>query len=197
VLENLAVRLGATKSRIAAYPCDATDERSVIKLMRDIEAKLGVPEIVIYAVQGFSPGSLLTTEVAAFEECWRANCLGAFIVSREAARGMQPLGRGTILFAGATSGTVGRQGYVNLAVGKFGLRALSQVIARELGPQGIHVAHVLIDGDIAENLPPNDEPHIQPDQLAELFWSLHMQPRSCWTSELDVRPATERFWGHC
>ena len=118
-------------------------------------------------------------------------------MSREAARRMQPLRRGTILFAGATSATIGRCGYVNLAIGKFGLRALAQVIARELSPLGIHVAHVLIDGEIAENLQATEEPQIQPDQLAEVFWGLHMQPPSCWTSELDVRPATERFWEHC
>src|SRR5437764_9442865 len=114
--------------------------------MCDVEAKFGVPEFIVYAAQGFAPGSLLTTDVAAFEECWRANCLGAFIVSRQAARAMQPLGRGTIILAGATSGTIGREGYVNLAVGKFGLRALAQVMARELAQHGIHVAHVVIDG---------------------------------------------------
>jgi NAD(P)-dependent dehydrogenase (short-subunit alcohol dehydrogenase family) len=196
-VEAFALHLQTLNPRVAAYPCDATDERSVTKLMRDVVAKLGVPEIVIYAVQDFSPGSLLTTEVAAFEEGWRTNCLGAFIVAREAARSMQPLGRGTILFAGATSGTIGRKGYINLAVGKFGLRALSQVIARELAPQRIHVAHILIDGDIAEEPQPTSEPQIQPEELADLFWSLHQQPKSCWTSELDVRPSDEQFWEHC
>jgi NAD(P)-dependent dehydrogenase (short-subunit alcohol dehydrogenase family) len=194
---DLARKLQATNPKVAAYQCDATDERSVVKVMRDVEAKFGVPDILIYAVQAFARGSILTTEAVEFEGCWRANCLGAFIVSQQAARAMQPLGRGTIILAGATSSSIGRQGYLNLAVGKFGLRALAQVMARELGPQGIHVTHVVIDGDIAEDPEPSDDPEILPRHLAELFWSLHTQPRSCWTSELDVRPAGERFWEHC
>jgi NAD(P)-dependent dehydrogenase (short-subunit alcohol dehydrogenase family) len=118
-------------------------------------------------------------------------------VSKEAAKAMCRVGRGTILFAGATSGTIGRKGYVNLAIGKFGLRALAQVIARELAPEGIHVAHVVIDGDISDSGNEDEGPHIDAHELAELFWMLHMQPRSCWSSEVDVRPATERFWEHC
>jgi hypothetical protein len=110
---------------------------------------------------------------------------------------MRHLGRGTILLAGATSGTIGRKGYVNLAIGKFGLRALAQVMARELATEGIHVAHIVIDGDIAEDDQKDDEPHIKAYELAELFWMLHMQPRSCWSSEVDVRPADEAFWEHC
>ena len=82
-------------------------------------------------------------------------------------------------------------------MGKFGLRALSQVMARELGPQGIHVAHLLIDGDIAEGPPVSGDPKIQPNELAQMFLSLHAQPRSCWTSEVDARPAEEAFWEHC
>jgi NAD(P)-dependent dehydrogenase (short-subunit alcohol dehydrogenase family) len=110
---------------------------------------------------------------------------------------MEPLGRGTIILAGATSGIIGRRGYLNLAVGKFGLRALSQVVARELGPKGIHVVHVLIDGSIAEDPQPSSEPELRPEHLAELFWALHRQPSSCWTSELDARPSEEKFWEHC
>lgn len=110
---------------------------------------------------------------------------------------MVPLQRGSILLAGATSGTKGRKGYINLAVGKFGLRALAQVMASELGPQGVHVAHVVIDGDIAESEAPSAEPQIDPLELAQTFYMLHRQPRSCWTSEIDVRPSVEVFWEHC
>lgn len=196
-LSAFADNLRSPNNKVRAYPCDVTDERLVIALMRQIEADLGCPELVIYAVQASTPGSLLSSEATAFEECWRANCFGAFLVAREAARTMKPRGKGTILFAGATSGTIGRQGYVNFAPGKFGLRALAQVIARELWPDGIHVAHVVIDGDIAENEAPDNEPHIKPDELAAIFLSLHLQPKSCWASEIDVRPAEERFWEHC
>jgi NAD(P)-dependent dehydrogenase (short-subunit alcohol dehydrogenase family) len=179
------------------YPCDVTDERSVVAMIKQVEMELGSPELVVYAVQSFSPGTLITTEACAFEEAWRGICYGAFLVSREAARKMVPLGRGSILLAGATSGTKGRKGYINLAVGKFGLRALAQVMAGELGPQGVHVAHVVIDGDIAEADEQSDEPQIDPIELAQTFYMLHSQPRSCWTSEIDVRPSSEVFWEHC
>jgi short-subunit dehydrogenase len=196
-LDEYARHLRSLGRMVHSFPCDVTDERAVIKLMRDVENEFGAPELVIYAVQASDPGSLISTEVAAFEECWRRNCLGAFIVAREAAKRMQPLGRGTILFAGATSGTIGRKGYLNLAIGKFGLRALAQVMARELGVDGIHVAHVVIDGDIAGSGQYDGGPQIHPEELAELFWTLHMQPRSCWSSEVDARPANEDFWEHC
>jgi NAD(P)-dependent dehydrogenase (short-subunit alcohol dehydrogenase family) len=187
-------KLGAVAG---AYPCDVTDERSVAAMMRQVESELGSPEIVVYAVQGSSPGTLMTTEACAFEENWRRICFGAFLVSREAARRMVQLGRGSILLAGATSGIKGRNGYVNLAVGKFGLRALAQVMAGELGPQGVHVAHVVIDGDVAESDEPSAEPQIDPLELAQAFYMLHSQPRSCWTSEIDIRPSNEVFWEHC
>jgi NAD(P)-dependent dehydrogenase (short-subunit alcohol dehydrogenase family) len=166
-------------------------------MMRDVDSELGIPELVVYAVQNFCPGTLLSTEACAFEDAWRGNCYGAFLVAREAARRMVSSGRGSILLAGATSGTQGRKGYINLAVGKFGLRALAQVMAKELGPLGVHVAHVVIDGGIAESDALHVEPKIDPIALARTFYMLHRQPPSCWTSEIDVRPSSEAFWEHC
>ncbi len=196
-LSQTALQLRQTGLDARAYPCDVTDERSVVAMMRQVESELGCPELVVYAVESSFRGTLVTTEACAFEEAWRRICYGAFLVSREAARRMVQLGRGSILLAGATSGTKGRKGYINLAVGKFGLRALAQVMASELGPQGVHVAHVVIDGDIAESDEPSTEPQIQPLELAQTFCMLHRQPRSCWTSEIDVRPSSETFWDHC
>ena len=118
--------------------------------MSRVGRNLSIPHLVVYAVQGFAPGRAIDTETSVFEECWRQNCLGAFIVAREAARNMLPLKRGTLVLVGSTSGTIGRAAHLNLAVGKFGLRALAQVMARELWPEGIHVVHVIIDGDIRE-----------------------------------------------
>jgi NAD(P)-dependent dehydrogenase (short-subunit alcohol dehydrogenase family) len=159
---------------------------------------LGIPNLVIYAVQGFGPGRALDVEVPLFEDCWRQNCLGAFIVAREAARAMLPHSRGTIVLVGSTSGLVGRADHLNLAVGKFGLRALSQVMARELWPKGIHVVHLLIDADIKEHESVDaGEPQAYPEDISELVYSLHRQPRSSWTSEIDARPWNERFWEHC
>jgi len=196
-LSGAALQLRQRGGVAEAYPCDVTDERSVAAMMRQVESELGSPEIVVYAVQSFIPGTLITTEACAFEEAWRGNCYGAFLVSREAARRMVKLGRGSILLTGATSGTKGRKGYINLAVGKFGLRALAQVMASELGPQGVHVAHVVIDGGIRESGEPNAGPQIEPLELAQAFLMLHHQPRSCWTSEIDIRPSAEVFWEHC
>ena len=197
-LDPLVTKLRASNPKIYAYGCDATNERSVKSIMGMIEKDLGTPNLVIYNVQSFTPGSILDTEVAAFEEAWRANCLGAFIVGRESARLMAREQRGTVIFVGGTSSRIGRDGYLNLAVGKFGLRALAQVMARELGPHGIHVVHLVVDADIAAHDSWQDNAgQMRSEDLAELICSLHAQPRSVWTHELDVRPWNEKFWEHC
>ena len=107
-------------------------------------------------------------------------------------------GRGTIVLIGSTSSVIGRQAHLNLAVGKFGQRALAQVMARELWPLGIHVAHLLIDADISEDSTSKfDAPHADPYHIARSVLDLHLQPRTAWTSELDLRPWNEQFWEHC
>ena len=136
-------------------------------------------------------------EVDAFEDCWRTNCLAGFIVGREAARCMQSLHRGWIVFVGSTSGLIGREDHLNLAIGKFGLRALSQVMARELWKEGLHVSHVVIDADIREPGVEFSSAQSDPDAIAEVILSIHKQPRSAWASEVDVRPWNEEFWKHC
>jgi len=197
-LRDRALEITAAGGQAHAYTCDVTNESAVVQLLRSVCAEVGTPHLCVYGVQGWNPGSVLETHVAAFEEAWRSSCLGAFAVGRESARAMVAAGRGSIIFLGATSGTVGRSGYLNLAVGKFGLRALAQVMARELGPQGIHVAHVIIDADVsAEPDATAGASQTDPDALAALVRSIHQQPRSCWTHELDVRPWNEEFWEHC
>jgi NAD(P)-dependent dehydrogenase (short-subunit alcohol dehydrogenase family) len=180
-----------------AYGCDATSESSVKSLVSHVCSDMGVPNIVVYAVQGFDPGRLLNTEVAAVEGCWRANCLGAFIVAREVARRMVPKGRGTIVFVGSTSSLMGRVGHLNLAIGKFGQRALAQVMARELSPSGIHAVHLIIDADIKEDEADAESSQSSPDDISDFVYSLHKQPKSVWTSEVDARPWNEKFWEHC
>jgi NAD(P)-dependent dehydrogenase (short-subunit alcohol dehydrogenase family) len=181
---------------VELFAADATDELSVTAVFSSVVRDMGTPTLAIYAVQGFSPGRAIEVEVDAFEDCWRQNCMGAFIVAREAARAMQPEGRGSILLIGCTSGMVGRANYLNLAVGKFGLRAISQVMARELWRDGIHVAHLVIDADIEEDVDPAS-PQTNPADIADLIISLHRQPKSTWSSEMDVRPFNETFWEHC
>jgi NAD(P)-dependent dehydrogenase (short-subunit alcohol dehydrogenase family) len=197
-LSDLALEIRARGGPVSAFTCDVTNESAVVELLGKVCSDVGTPHLVVYGVQGWNPGSVLETQVAAFEEAWRSSCLGAFAVGRESARAMVAAGRGTIVFLGATSGTVGRSGYLSLAVGKFGLRALAQVMARELGPRGIHVAHVIIDADVSSKADPAaGASQMEPTALAALVCSLHQQPRSCWTHELDVRPWNEAFWEHC
>jgi len=198
-LNPLVKSLGVMQNQIIrAYGCDASDEASVKNLMSHVGKDMNVPDLVVYSVQGFIPGSMINTEVAAFEECWRQNCLGAFIAAREAARGMLPLRRGTIVLIGSTSGMIGRPGCLNLAVGKFGLRALAQVMARELWPSGIHVAHLVVDADIREegSIHVHDR-QAKPEDISELVYMLYRQPKSSWTSEVDARPWNVDFWQHC
>ena len=193
-LSELAREIGGR-----AYACDATEEDSVSQLFAAVERDLGRPTVVVYNAGAFSPGSVLEINAADFERCWRALCLGGFLVGQCAARGMVEAGRGTILLTGATASLRGGARFANLAVGKFGLRALAQSMARELGPKGVHVAHIVIDGQIRseryaelEKQRPADG-LLDPDAIAEAYWHLHMQARSAWTLEIDLRPWVEKF----
>ncbi|EXI76418.1 MAG: 3-ketoacyl-(acyl-carrier-protein) reductase [Candidatus Accumulibacter sp. SK-11] len=158
---------------------------------------MDVPRLAVYNVEQFGPGHVVDIETAAFLECWRVNCLGAFLFGREVARAMLTRGRGTLIFTGATAATRGRDGYANMAVGKWGQRALAQCMARELGPKGNHVVHVIIDGGILnEHATPIMQQRMLklfPDEIAENYLALHRQHPSTWTHELDLRPWLERF----
>jgi NAD(P)-dependent dehydrogenase (short-subunit alcohol dehydrogenase family) len=198
-LDALADELNSTGAcMVRAYGCDATNEHSVKNLICHISKDLGVPNLVIYSLQDFCPGRTLEIELPAFESCWRQNCLGGFVVAREAARAMLILNRGTIVLIGSPSGMVGRAGHLNLAVGKFGLRALAQVMSRELSPSGIHVVHLVIDGEIREDdLFADNVPQADPEHVCDVVLALHRQPKTVWTSEIDVRPWNEKFWERC
>ena len=182
-----------------AYACDAADHTSVTALFDGVAADLGTPTLVSYNAGAYSPGSVLEITAEEFERCWRIGCLGGFNVGQAAARGMVDAGGGTLLFTGATAALRGGKGFANLAVGKFGLRALAQSMARELGPQGVHVAHLIIDGQIASDRPgyseaERGEDHVlKPAAIAEAACFLHSQQRSAWTQELDLRPYVEKW----
>lgn len=153
---------------------------------------------MVYGLQSFGPGNSINVEVPAFENSWRHNCLGAFLVSHVAAKAMLLQTRGTIILVGSTSSMVGRSTHLNLAVGKFGQRALAQVLSRELRPKGIHVCHVMIDADIREETDEHrDSPYADANDIVESIVFLHKQPKTAWTSELDLRPWNEEFWEHC
>jgi NAD(P)-dependent dehydrogenase (short-subunit alcohol dehydrogenase family) len=178
---------------------DATDPASVEMAFGRVRGAFGDPEVFVYNAGAFQMGGVLEIPPDRFDECFRANCAGAFYAAQQVLPAMVEAGRGTILLTGATASLRGSARFSALAVGKFGLRALAQSMAREFGPQGIHVAHVVIDGQI--NTPsvrersPDREEHtmLSPDAIAETYWQLHIQERTAWTLELDLRPAVESF----
>lgn len=184
---------------LSAHACDVTDAEAVDRLFREVETRFGVPHVVVFNAGTFEPGRVTDVSPEDFERCWRIGCYGGFLVGREAARRMERAGQGTLIFTGATASLRGGPKFANLAVPKFGLRALSQSLARELGPEGVHVAHVIIDGQIRspryedrlEEAGPDSL--LEPSAIAEQYWQLHCQHRSAWTQELDLRPWVEKF----
>ncbi len=188
----------ANEEGLKPYACDATDPAAVERLFAEVTQDLGAPRVVIYNAGTFEPGRVVDIAPEDFERCWRIGCYGGFLVGRAAAASMKGRG-GTILLTGATASLRGGAGFANLAVPKFGLRALSQSLARELGPENIHVAHVIIDGQIDSprraHLKEERGPDslLDPDAIAESYYQLHRQHRSAWTQELDLRPWVESF----
>ncbi len=182
-----------------AYACDSTDPAAVEALFEQAAAELGEPSVAVYNAGVYRPGGILEIAPEDFEHCWRVGCYGGFLVGQAAARRMAKQGRGTILFTGATAALRGGAGFANLAAPQFALRALAQSMARELGPKGIHVAHVVIDGIIdaerSRSLNDSDTPdaRLAPAAIAANYLMLHRQPRSAWTQELDLRPWVESF----
>ena len=178
--------------------CDATEPADVERVF-EAAAALGPPEVAVFNAGAFVRGSILETDPAEFERCWRVGCFAGFLVGQAAARRMAERGSGTILFTGATASLRGGSGFVNLAAPKFGLRAVAQSMARELGPKNIHVAHVIIDGQIRSERYAHLEGERGPDSLldpeaiASQYLALHRQHRSAWTHEIDLRPWGEKF----
>jgi NAD(P)-dependent dehydrogenase (short-subunit alcohol dehydrogenase family) len=178
---------------------NATDAVSVARAFEELREGLGNPEVFVYNAGAFRMGGILELTPQDFDDCFKANCSGAFYGAQQVLPAMLEKGRGTIIFTGATAALRGSANFSALATGKFGLRALAQSMAREFWPQGIHVAHVVIDGQI--NTPslretqPNREEHttLSPDAIAESYWQLHVQDSTAWTLELDLRPAVETF----
>lgn len=190
---------GDHADRIRAYDCDATDE----KAMKDLFARLDdeMPPIVLTAFNAgtFQRGKVEDISVEDYERCWRVGALGGFITGKLAAKRMKAHGEGTILFTGATAAMRGGAGFANLSGPKFALRSLAQSMARELGPENIHVAHVVIDGQILSDRYADEADQrgpdalLNPDEIAKTYWHLHTQHRSAWTQELDLRPWSEKF----
>jgi NAD(P)-dependent dehydrogenase (short-subunit alcohol dehydrogenase family) len=181
------------------YACDASDPASVTSAFAGVQTDMGAPDVLLYNAGFFQIAGILEIAPAEFERAWRMNCFGALLVSQAVLPAMLERRRGTLLFTGASASLRGSARFATLAVGKFGLRALVQSMARELGPQGIHVAHVVVDGVIdtprtRSMLAGREAPTmLAPAAIARTFWSLYAQDPTAWTHELDLRPSVEKF----
>jgi NAD(P)-dependent dehydrogenase (short-subunit alcohol dehydrogenase family) len=191
--------LGALAQETGAktIACDASKPAEVDRLFADLDSSFGAPEIVIYNASYRTRGPLIELDPAEVEKSLAVTAFGAFLVARQAAKRMLPKGRGAIVFTGASAGVKGYAQSAPFAMGKFALRGLAQSMARELHPQGIHVAHVVIDGGIksARREEAADKPAslLDPDGIAASYLHLIHQPRSAWAWEIELRPWVERF----
>ncbi len=202
-LEALAADIRAAGGEAFAFGVDAREESETIALIDRIEDEIGPLEVAVFNVGANVRFPIRETTAQVYRKVWEMAAFAGFLLGREAARVMAPRGRGTILFTGATASLRGREGFSAFAGAKHALRALAQSMARELGPQGIHVAHVIIDGAIEgefiKGITPDYEARLardeilKPADIAASYVALSKQPRSAWTHELDLRPWTESW----
>ena len=191
-LGALAAEIGA-----ATFTADATDPEAVRKLFADLARSLGDPYAVVYNASYRTRGAFVDLDPADVEKSLAVTAFGGFLVAQEAARRMLPKGAGAILFTGASASVKGYAQSAPFAMGKFALRGLAQSMARELSPQGIHVAHVVVDGGIRSARRPEaaaqPDAMLDPDAIAASYLHLLQQQRSAWTWEIEVRPWVEKF----
>ncbi|MBS0546685.1 MAG: SDR family oxidoreductase [Proteobacteria bacterium] len=201
-LDALAERIRADGGKVHPFGSDARDEEQVVELFRKIEADIGEVEVFVFNIGGNVRFDIRDTTSRVYRKVWEMTAFAGFLTAREAAKAMVPRGRGTMLFTGATASLRGGRGFSAFAGGKHAVRALAQSMARELMPQNIHVAHVVVDGAIdtewiKTNFPDRynagPEAILNPDHIAETYWQLHRQPRSAWTFEMDLRPWKENW----
>ena len=202
-LKPLIDQITQEGGRALAFGLDARREDQVVGFIDRIEAEVGPIEVLVFNVGGNVRFPILETTAQKYFKVWEMCALAGFLTGREAAKVMLPRGRGTLLFTGATASLRGAAGFAAFAGGKAALRALAQSMAREFGPRGLHVAHVIIDGLIdtafaRENFAQRvaeigPDGILNPDHIAEAYWWLHQQPRDAWTFELDLRPSVERW----
>ena len=201
-LAGLTARLEGEGLPVHPFALDPRDEDQVVSLFARVEQEIGPLGVVVFNIGPNVQFPIVETTGRVYRKIWELAAYAGFLMGREAARHMAPRGRGSIFFTGATASVRGGSGFSAFAGAKFALRALAQSMARELGPQGIHVAHAIIDGPIdtafirehrqdlleARPLKPNV---LDPGDIAEVYWSVHKQPRSAWSFEFDLRPWAE------
>jgi len=191
-VEELAADLG---DRAVAVTCDVADEAAVTDAFETVRDELGPVDVLVQNASAASWDGLLECTTEDFDRALDVGARGAYFCSREAVADMLDGDGGTVIFTGATTSVRGREGAVGFSAAKFAARGLAESMARELGPEGIHVAHAVLDGGIR---PPDrevedPEEYLDPDAIAESYWHLVEQDRSAWTLELDLRPHVEEF----
>lgn len=202
-LEPLVQSIQQAGDKAHPFGCDARSEEQMMAMFNSIEQDIGPIEVLVFNIGANVNFPITETTERVYRKVWEMAALSGFLAGREAAKVMLPRQKGTIIFTGATASLRGGKGFSAFAGAKFALRALAQSMARELGPQGIHVAHPIIDGAIdtafiRDNFPERyalkeQDGILNPEHIAEQYWQLHCQPRDSWTHELDLRPWLETF----
>lgn len=202
-LEGLLAQIRAEGGEAHGFGSDARVEEEVTALFEKIEAEIAPLEVVVFNIGANVHFPIRETTSRVYRKVWEMAAFAGFLAGREAAKVMVPRGKGTIIFTGATASIRGQSGFSAFSGAKFALRSLAQSMARELGPEGVHVAHTIIDGAIdtewiAKNFPQRyalkDQGGIlNPEHIADAYWMLHAQPRDAWTHELDLRPWMEKM----
>ena len=202
-LQPLLDQIESAGGKAQGFASDARKEEEVVALVEQIEATVGPIEVLVFNIGANVPSSILEETARKYYKVWEMACFGGFLNGREVAKRMVKRGRGSIVFTGATASLRGSANFAAFSGAKHALRALAQSMARELGPQGIHVAHVVVDGAIdtefiRENFPEryalkDQDGILNPEHIADAYWMLHCQPRDAWTHELDLRPWMEKF----
>ena len=194
-IEKLATLCSNTGA--AAFSCDVSEADQVSRLFRDVEAKIGAPDVVVFNASSRSRGPFISLDAAEVERAIRISAFGGFLVAQQATKRMVQQGHGAILFTGASASVKGYPQSAPFAMGKFALRGLAQSMARELAPVGIHVAHFIIDGAIRNpgraEPPESPDSLLDPDAIAASYMHVLRQPRSAWTWEMELRPWVEKF----
>jgi NAD(P)-dependent dehydrogenase (short-subunit alcohol dehydrogenase family) len=202
-LAPLVARIESEGGKARAFGSDARKEEQMVALIDTIEREVGAIEVAAFNIGANVRFPIRETTARVYFKVWEMACFGGFLMGREVAKVMVPRGRGTILFTGATASVRGSVGFAAFSGAKHALRALAQSMARELGPQGVHVAHVVIDGAIDTEFIRSNFPEraalkdrdgiLSPEAIAEAYWQLHSQHRTAWTHEMDLRPWMETF----
>ena len=202
-LKSLVGQIEQAGGKARAYGCDARREEQVVALVDGIEREIGPVEVFVFNIGANVPSGVLEETARKYYKIWEMACFSGFLTGRETARRMAARERGTMIFTGATASLRGSARFAAFAGAKHALRALAQSMARELGPQNIHVAHSIIDGAIDTEFIRTNFPEryalkardgiVNPDHIADAYWAIHAQPRDAWTFEFDLRPWMEQW----